>query len=337
MDERQGIAPSQPDQLVGVIIPAYEAASTLDETLRSVRAQTYRHLDIIVVDDGSRDSTGAVALRHAELDPRVRLIRQENAGVAAARNAGVAATTAEFIAPIDADDVWAPDKIERQVELMRANPRATLCYSWFACIDKQSRIIGFGARHTVEGDALREMCRTNLVGNGSGAMMRRDAAIEAGLYDPTLRARGGQGCEDYKLYLALAAAGDVVAVKDFLTGYRITPHNMSSDTAQMCRSHLFVLDEFAAAHPHLIAELNAGRRVFAHWLVLRAIRELRIAKVAELFFTLAREDREIAFALAASAPGFIAGRAAAKVKRLLPARRQTGAPPKPFPVGELST
>ena len=337
MAARSTDAASASRPLVAAIVPAHNAAATLAETLRSVRAQTYTNLDIVVVDDGSHDATGEIAREHARLDPRIRLIRQENGGVAAARNAGILATDAEFVAPVDADDVWAPEKTERQLTAMTANPNATLCYTWFACIDRQSRIIGFGARHTAEGDALRAMCRTNLVGNGSGAMMRRDAVIAAGLYDPTLRARGGQGCEDYKLYLALAAAGDVVVVQDFLTGYRILPRNMSSDTVQMCRSHLFVLDELSAARPELADDLNIGRRVFAQWLVLRAIRELRLTKVAGLFFTLARQDRDAALALIASAPSFIASRATAKVRRWLPAPRSPNKPPQPFPIGELET
>jgi len=123
------------------------------------------------------------------------------------------------------------------------------------------------------------MCRTNLVGNGSGAMMRKDAVIAAGLYDPSLRARGAQGCEDYKLYLALAAAGDVVVVPDFLTGYRTLPKNMSSDVVQMCRSHLLVVEEFRAQHPDLGRYLDEGRRLFGRWLVMRALRQMRPGKI----------------------------------------------------------
>ena len=111
------MTPSQ-TPLVGVVVPAYNAAATLDETLRSVRAQTHRALEIIVVDDGSLDDTAAIARRHAAEDERVRVLCQANAGVAAARNAGWQSSRADLIAFIDADDLWAPTKIERQLQAL---------------------------------------------------------------------------------------------------------------------------------------------------------------------------------------------------------------------------
>jgi glycosyltransferase involved in cell wall biosynthesis len=319
------------EPLVSAIVPAYNAARTIEETLRSIRAQTYRRLEILVVDDGSRDETVRIAETHAAEDPRLRIIEQPNGGVAAARNSGILAARGELIAPVDADDIWAPKKIAHQVNRMHANPDATLCYTWWACIDHRGRVTGYGGRHTAHGDALAEMCRTNLVGNGSGAMMRKDAVIAAGLYDPGLRARGAQGCEDYKLYLALAAAGDVEVVPEFLTGYRTLPNNMSSDVAQMCRSHLIVIEEFRAQHPHLSSYLDEGRRLFGRWLVMRALRQLRPGKVPELFQALAREDRAAAIALAAAMPVFVARRAASRVRRMFPAGKQRSRGQQAFP------
>ena len=331
MDVRplDNIATGEP--LVAVIVPAYNAARTIEETLRSIRAQTYRHLEILVVDDGSRDATVRIAKTHAAEDPRLRIIEQPNGGVAAARNSGILAARGDLIAPVDADDIWAPTKIAHQVNRMRANPDATLCYTWWACIDHSGRVTGYGGRHTAHGDALAEMCRTNLVGNGSGAMMRKDAVIAAGLYDPGLRARGAQGCEDYKLYLALAAAGDVEVVPEFLTGYRTLPNNMSSDVAQMCRSHLSVIEEYRAQHPHLSSHLDEGRRQFGRWLVMRALRQLRPGKVPQLFQALAREDRAAAIALAAAMPVFVARRAASRVRRMFPAGKQRSRGRQAFP------
>ena len=317
---------------MSAIVPAYNASKTIEATLRSVRSQSHQNLEIIVVDDGSTDETTSIAEAHAAEDPRLRIIRQPNGGVAAARNAGVLAARGDLIAPVDADDIWAPAKIERQLAAMLQNPNATLCYTWFACLDHRGRVIGYGARHMAQGDVLAAMCRTNLVGNGSGALMRKEAMVAAKLYDPSLRARAAQGCEDYKLYLALAAMGDVLVVPDFLTGYRIQPNNMSSDIAQMCRSHLIVLDEFGARHPHLAPHLEEGRRVFASWQVMRALRALRIAKIPELLWTLAREDSHAAIALAASTPSFIARRALSRARRLLP-EGDGARQPKLFPIG----
>ena len=104
--------------LISVIIPNYNGAATLDETLTSVRGQSYANLEIILVDDGSRDDSVVRARRHADADPRVRIIRQDNAGVAAARNTGWRAAVGDIVAFVDSDDLWAADKIERQAERM---------------------------------------------------------------------------------------------------------------------------------------------------------------------------------------------------------------------------
>lgn len=114
--------------LVGVIVPMYNASQTIDATLTSICAQTYRNLDIVVVDDGSTDDSGKSAQMWAEREPRLRLLRQLNSGVAAARNFGAANTPAEYLAFIDADDLWAPEKIEVQMRtLLNGESELGLC------------------------------------------------------------------------------------------------------------------------------------------------------------------------------------------------------------------
>ena len=127
--------------LVSVVVPAYNAGATIDATLDSVRAQSYRHLEILVVDDGSSDDTAARVERHAAADPRVRLLRQPNAGVAAARNLGLRAARGAYVAPIDADDLWHPHKVERQVRMLEHGPPALgMVYTWYAVIDAEGRV-----------------------------------------------------------------------------------------------------------------------------------------------------------------------------------------------------
>lgn len=104
--------------LVSVIIPAYNAESFIEETLKSVLAQTYPAIEVLVIDDGSQDRTPEIVAGMAERDPRVVLVKQSNAGVAAARNLGIDQSKGEFIAPIDADDIWYPENLEKQVQCM---------------------------------------------------------------------------------------------------------------------------------------------------------------------------------------------------------------------------
>ena len=130
------------EQLVSAIVPAFNAEKTLSETLDSIRAQTHPKLEIIVVDDGSTDSTPAIVRAHQSADPRIRLVQQENAGVASARNAAAAEARGAFLAPIDADDLWHPVKIERQLaQFAEGAADVGVVYSWFALLDAKSRII----------------------------------------------------------------------------------------------------------------------------------------------------------------------------------------------------
>lgn len=328
------------EDAVTAIIPAHNAEATLDETLRSVRAQTHRALEILVVDDGSRDGTPAIALAHAAADPRVRLIRQDNAGVAAARNRGIEEARATLIAPVDADDLWAPTKIERQVAaLRRGGSRVALVYTWSMLIDRESRVVGFSGREMWEGDVLARMCRGNLVGNGSAALMRRDAVLEAGGFDPTLRARRAQGCEDLLLYCRIAARHHAAVVPDFLTGYRQSDETMSRDLAQMHRSWRLVAAELRGRHPELRADIEAGEIFAMRWLFGRALwtRDLRAA------WTLATDgppSGHVLAAMAADLGSFATVVAKASVRRLT--NRMLGHSPPPtlsrqrFPVGAIA-
>ena len=106
--------------LVSVLIPAFNAQATLLQTLQSVERQSFGDLEVIVVDDGSRDDTARIAADFAARDTRFRLVRQANAGAAAARNAALALARGEWIAPLDADDLWHPDKLARQVQCLKA-------------------------------------------------------------------------------------------------------------------------------------------------------------------------------------------------------------------------
>ena len=125
---------------VSVIVPMYNAATTIERSLASVCEQTYKNLEIIVVDDGSRDASAEIVRKWEKADSRVRLYRQANAGVAAARNAGFAQSNKCLVAFIDADDLWAPDKVRAQVEVLRENSGPALVYCWFVEINELDQV-----------------------------------------------------------------------------------------------------------------------------------------------------------------------------------------------------
>ena len=181
---------------VTVAIPAYNAQSTLKETIWSVRKQSYAELEIFVVDDGSSDLTPDIAYRHAMDDPRITVIRKQNGGVASARNAALERATGLYFACVDADDLWHPDKIQLQVASLQARGQAVLCYTWYASIDVNNRVLST-VEHCEEGDVVAHMCRGNIVGNGSTPLTRTHALREIGGWDPDPLI---DGCEDYKAY-----------------------------------------------------------------------------------------------------------------------------------------
>jgi len=262
---------SRPD-LVSVVVPMFNGAPTIQRTLSSALNQTWPAIEIVVVDDGSTDDGARVVEKFAAHDKRVRLLRQENAGVAAARNAGASAATGRYLAFLDADDLWAPEKIELQMRALEdGGEDVGLVYTWLASIDAHDRIVSIRYRPEAEGRVFREMCRRNLVGNGSTPLMRRSAFERVGGYDPSLRSRGAEGCEDLMIYLAIAEHCEFRLVRRFMTGYRVAPGNMSSNLGQMLRSCELTLDAFRDRYPQYAAEFDANRRDLACSLLVRAL------------------------------------------------------------------
>jgi glycosyltransferase involved in cell wall biosynthesis len=284
-------------ELVTVIIAAHNAEITIDETLQSVRAQSYRWLEILVVDDGSTDRTSEIVDEHVKADSRVRLICQANGGVAAARNRGIAEARGDFIAPIDADDLWCPTKIEKQMKAMLTRrPEVGLVYTWFAVIDCWGRITS-RIEPDMEGDVVARMCLGNLPGNSSSALMRKQAVLNAGGYDVSLRSQNAQGCEDWKLYFHIAESYDFALIREHLTYYRVAARNMSSDVLQMMRSHDLVASEFGQAHPEYSDQLHQGRNAMLKWLTIRALTNANLRAAAVLMIELFKNDCRFAVAL----------------------------------------
>jgi glycosyltransferase involved in cell wall biosynthesis len=224
--------------LISVVVPAYNAVATLDETMRSALRQTHANLEVVVVDDGSKDATLAMAQSYAAQDARVRVISKPNGGVAAARNTGIEAARGDYIALLDADDLWHPDKLRQQIERFRTGPASLgLVYNWYRRIDTSGRVVDPSATPIVEGWVLYRHLDWNFVSNGSTPLIRRSALGDL-RFDPGLNAAGNQGCEDYLIQLQIALNHQFACVPAYLTGYRRTEGAMTLDAGRMIRSHI---------------------------------------------------------------------------------------------------
>ncbi len=248
-----------PPLLVSVIIPACNAAKHLRETIDSASAQTCTSLEIIVVDDGSTDDTAEIAWAAQRQDPRIRVVRQDNAGVGAARNRGIELARGEFIAPLDADDLWAPTKLERQLErIERAGPDAGLVYCWSRNIDEEDRVLSWGHPYAIEGQVGPAMMLGNFVGNASVPLFRASALRSVGLYLTRTDQGGAQGCEDWDLNIRVGEAFEVCVVPEYLVSYRQSPTGMSVDARGMSRSYETTIGRVYVRRP-------AVPRAFAAW------------------------------------------------------------------------
>lgn len=284
--------------LVSVVIPAYNAATTIAATLRSVQAQTHAHMEILVVDDGSTDDGPAIAQKFATDDPRIRLIRQANAGVAAARNNGWKQAKSDYIAFVDADDLWTADKIERQLAaLLAAGPDAGLAYSWYVMIDAQDRVTYRGEGPRFSGKVLDTLITNNFIGNGSAALVRRTAIEAAGGFEPALRDADAQGCEDILFYCRVAERHTFAVVEDYQIGYRQLPDNMSSNLPRMLRSWIIVLDEMRRKYPEKAPIIQQGLKGYGQWVVRRAVHTRKPRSVLTLAAIIARQSPTLAVKL----------------------------------------
>jgi hypothetical protein len=172
---------------------------------------------------------------YAQRDSRVRLIKQANGGVARARNRGIREAKGRYIAPLDADDLWHPLKLELQLRTLERVPSAALAYNWARYINERGDVTGSGPGVTLEGRVLHRHLVWNFIGNGSTPLVAA-AVLRQICYDPSLHDCRCQGSEDYLMQLLVAKTHNYACVPAYLTGYRRTERTMSSDLLLMARS-----------------------------------------------------------------------------------------------------
>lgn len=223
--------------LVSVIVPCYKQAQYLSETLDSVLAQTYPYWECIIVNDGSPDDTEEIAKIYCAKDNRYKYVCQENQGVSAARNNGIARSRGEYILPLDGDDLIAPTYLEKAIPIMSQNPRIKLIYSRIRMFD--------GANGSLKLDDFNydQFIYFNCICNTS--MFRKTDFLETKGYNTNME----EGCEDWDFYLSLLQKDDVIyRLDEELYLYRI--HKESRNTGA-CNRMDIILRKIALNHPDI--------------------------------------------------------------------------------------
>jgi glycosyltransferase involved in cell wall biosynthesis len=183
--------------LLSIVIPAYNVAPYVSQAVYSALEQSLRDIEVIVVDDGSTDGTSQILdeISRACDDPRLRIVRQANGGLSAARNTGIRNARAGYIGFLDADDIWAPEKAELQVLLMQSDPTIGISFSYSEYLTEDGRHTDSILFAEKMEPSLHDMIRRNHAGNGSTPIVRRECFEIAGLFREELKS-----CEDYEMW-----------------------------------------------------------------------------------------------------------------------------------------
>jgi glycosyltransferase involved in cell wall biosynthesis len=230
--------------LVSVIVPAYNAESTILETIASVQQQTFTDFELIVIDDGSSDRT--LELLHSVTDTRLLIFSYENGGVCVARNRGISHATGEFIAFLDADDLWTPDKLEAQLAALQQHPEAGVAYSWTCNMGEKGELL-HPVTPVYDGNVHANLLVWNFLSNGSNPLIRSQAIKSIGDFDSTF-----PYCADWDYWLRLAAHWHFVAVSEIQVFYRRSSGSMTSKVETIKQASLIMLEKaFRSAPPEL--------------------------------------------------------------------------------------
>lgn len=238
-----------------VIVPAYNAVRTIRTTIQSVLAQTASDLELIVVDDGSADTTAEIVAEYAASDRRVQLIRQANGGTAAARNRGLTEARGDYVSLLDNDDAWLPWHLERTAAALAAHPEAGLGYAdaWIfndatGRVNRRTSLSFYPDRAEPDAD-VEDLLASLLVKNfitASSTTMTRNALDRVNEFESTMR-----GTDDWDMWLRIATAGFTARLIDPepTTILRFSESSQSSDLAMMVRGNTEVLERAVARLP----------------------------------------------------------------------------------------
>ncbi|MGF1673845.1 MAG: glycosyltransferase [Rivularia sp. (in: cyanobacteria)] len=280
--------------LISVIIPAYNAEKTIQETIESVLNQSFTNLELIIINANSIDKTLSIISQFK--DERIKIFSYPEANVAVNRNRGINHATGDYITFLDADDLWTTDKLAAQYTALQSNSQAGVAYSWTNCIDENGKFLRKTSHVNWTGDVYAKFLLDDFIGNGSNVMIRREILMKVNGFDEILT-----NAQDTDMWLKLSAITDFVCVPKAQILYRIRQNSMSSNVLGLEKSNLEVIQraftrEQAKQYQHLKPKAIGNLYKYLCYKVLAAPPGKQQGKVAVRFLlTAIRTDMSLLF------------------------------------------
>ncbi len=269
---------------VSVIIPVYKAEKYVAETLRSLLTQTYENFEAIIVDDGSPDRSIDVCRQFR--DPRLRIIRQVNQGLPGARNTGIRQAQGDYLAFLDADDLWLPKKLEKHVKHLNQSPQVGVSFSYSAFINEKGKYTGlYQVPRKIKGITPGYVLCRNPVGNGSSAVIRRETLEQIAFYDIVLGKKEAYyfdeqlrfekaDATDLECWTRIAATTNwqLEGIPEALTLYRINSGGLSANAMIQYRAIEKVIAKSCAIAPEVLGSYEQiAKAYYMRYVARRAV------------------------------------------------------------------
>ncbi|NNF95288.1 MAG: glycosyltransferase [Altererythrobacter sp.] len=308
---------------VSVVMPIYNVEKFVGAAVQSVLNQSFEDFELICVDDGGDDRSMQIVREF--IDPRIRIVCQSNRGLAGARNTGIAHARADFVALLDSDDIWHPDKLALHYIHLNANPDIGVSYSGSKLIDSDGNPLGVTMRPKLGRITPRDILCRNPIGNGSAPVIRKSALDRAVFRNPDDPARlcwfdeSFRQSEDIEMWTRLSVEHSVgfAGIPGQLTEYRIIPGALSANVVKQYLSWTKMLRKLRSYAPEFVAEHGDMARAYQLRYLARRSVQLGNFELARDFLSkalslkphiLVEEPRKTIITAGAVAVGAILGR-----------------------------
>jgi glycosyltransferase involved in cell wall biosynthesis len=272
---------------VSVIIPVYGVEASIAEAIQSVLDQTYQDFELLIVDDESPDRSVEICRQFT--DPRIKILHQKNRGLAGARNTGIRQAQGAYLAFLDGDDLWLPEKLAQHIEHLEQCPQVGVSFSRSAFIDGNGESLGTYLMPQLTGITVQSLFRGNPVGNGSAAVVRRETLnairfqenlhgqVEDFYFDDRFRR-----AEDIECWLRIAIQTDwqIAGIPAALTLYRVNAGGLSANLLKQFAAWEQVLEKTQTYAPELIAQWGDISRAYRLRYLARSAVRLQEGKMA---------------------------------------------------------